>query len=70
VVLGRGRPGHGRIRGRPGCSYRILFTTIVAANVPGNISGLRITGRFTRVTYTNNSGGVALVEFGVYVRSS
>lgn len=53
-----------------GGAYRNLFQSIVAANVPGNISGLRITGRFVRVTYLNNSGVAALVEFGVYVRST
>ena len=53
-----------------GCAYRTLFQSVVGANVPGNISGLRITGRFTRVTYLNNSGVNALVEFGVYVRST
>jgi hypothetical protein len=52
-----------------GCAYRTLFTAVVAANVPGNISGLRITGRFVRLTYTNGAV-IALVELGVYVRSS
>lgn len=52
------------------CSYRAIATTAVPANVATNISGLRITGRFVRVTYTNTSGVAALVEFGVYVRSN
>jgi hypothetical protein len=52
------------------CAYHVLFTTIVGANVPGNISGLRITGRFVRVTYTNTSGIISASELGVYVRST
>jgi hypothetical protein len=52
------------------CSYRAIATTIVPATVATNISGLRVTGRFVRVTYTNTSGGAALVEFGVYLRSN
>jgi len=53
-----------------GCTYRILFQAIGAANVPGNISGLRVTGRFVRITYTNTAAVAALVEFGVWVRST
>ena len=52
------------------CAYRNLFIVVVAANVPVNISGLRITGRFVRITYTNTAAVAALVEHGVYVRSS
>jgi hypothetical protein len=55
-----------------GCTYRSIATSAVAAGVASNISGLRITGRFVRVTYTNTSGGgsVTNVEFGIYVRSA
>jgi hypothetical protein len=55
-----------------GCLYRSIATSAVAAGVASNISGLRITGRFVRVTYTNTSGGgsVTNVELGIYVRSS
>jgi hypothetical protein len=52
------------------CTYRMLFQVIAAANVPGNLSGLRITGRFVRITYTNTAAVAALVEFGTYVRST
>jgi hypothetical protein len=53
-----------------GTLYRSMFVAIVGANVPGNISGLRITGRFVRATYTNTDAAPALVELGIYVRSS
>lgn len=52
------------------CSYRQISNSVVPAGTAVNISGLRITGRFVRVTYTNTSGAAALVEFGVYVRSA
>jgi len=52
------------------CAYRTVNTTIVVANAFGNYSGTRVTGRFVRVTYTNNSGVAAQVEFGVYIRST
>ncbi len=54
------------------CSYRSIATSAVAAGVASNISGLRITGRFVRVTFTNTSGGGSgtNVEFGVYIRSN
>ncbi|HLB37478.1 MAG TPA: hypothetical protein VJL31_12980 [Gemmatimonadales bacterium] len=52
------------------CTYRVVNTTIVVANAFGNYSGTRITGRFVRVTFTNNSGVAAVVEFGVYIRST
>jgi len=52
------------------CSYRNVAPPVaVAASTWGNISGLRITGRFARVTFTNTSGGPVAVEFGVFVRS-
>jgi hypothetical protein len=55
-----------------GTVYHSIATSAVAAGVASNISGLRITGRFVRVTFTNNSGGGSgtNVEFGIYVRSS
>lgn len=52
------------------CGYRTFVNTIIAANTPHNISGLRITGRFVRVTYTNTQGAPTLTELGVYVRSA
>lgn len=53
------------------CSYRFAMPgTVVPANTLTNISGLRITGRFVRITFTNTSGGAALSEFGVYIRST
>lgn len=53
-----------------GGSYRELGTTAVPATILTNISGLRVTARFVRVRYTNTSAVAALVEFGVYVRST
>ena len=51
------------------CAYRNAFLTALTATVLVNASGLRITGRFVRVTYTNTAAVPALVEFGVYVGS-
>lgn len=51
------------------CSYRALPSIAVPISTEVNIAGLRITGRYVRVTYTNTSGGVATTEFGAYVRS-
>jgi hypothetical protein len=53
-----------------GCLYRSISNSVVPAGVATNISGLRITGRFARVTFTNTSGAASLVEFGAYVRSA
>jgi hypothetical protein len=55
-----------------GTVYHSIATSGVAAGIASNISGLRITGRFVRVTFTNTSGGGSgtNVEFGIYVRSS
>lgn len=55
-----------------GCLYRSIANSGVAAGVASNISGLRITGRFVRLTYTNTSGAGSgtNVELGIYVRSS
>lgn len=51
-------------------SYRALSTAGVPASQATNISGLRITARFCRLTFTNTSGGAAAVEFGAFVRST
>lgn len=53
-----------------GCSYRSIALTAVPAATATNISGLRVTGRFVRATYTNTSGGAANTEFGAYIRST
>lgn len=52
-----------------GAAYRAFSPIAVASATLINISGLRITARFVRVTFTNVTAG-ATVEFGVYVRSS
>jgi hypothetical protein len=53
------------------CSYRFAMPgTVVPANTLTNISALRVTGRFVRVTYTNTSVGAQVAEFGVYLRSN
>lgn len=44
--------------------------TAIPASTAANISGLRMTGRFTRVTLVNDAGVQIAVEFGVYVRSA
>lgn len=56
--------------GVAGGSYRQLSSTGVPASTLVNISGLRVTARFVRVTFTNTSGGNAAVEFGAYIRSN
>lgn len=52
------------------CSYRQVSNSIVPASTAVPLAGLRIAGRFVRVTYTNTGAVAALVEFGVYVRSA
>jgi hypothetical protein len=52
------------------CSFRSVAPTAVPAGTATNISGLRITGRLVRVTFTNTSGAPSAVELGVYVRSN
>jgi len=49
-------------------NYRTVAVTIVPQNVFTNISGLRVTGRFVRVTFTNVTAA-ALIEFGSYIRN-
>jgi hypothetical protein len=58
-----------------GCPYCLVtLGTAVPDQTFVNISGLRITGRFVRVTLLNNNAAGANhhidVDFGVYVRSS
>lgn len=52
------------------CAYRTVVTSVVPIGAFTNISGLRVTARFVRVTYTNTGGVNSLVEFGVYIRST
>lgn len=51
------------------CIYRAAPSVAVPANTMTNISGLRVTGRYVLVTFTNTSGGNSLTEFGAYLRS-
>jgi hypothetical protein len=51
------------------CAYRQISSIVIPASIPANVSGLRITGRFCRVTFTNTDAIAHLVEFGSYVRS-
>lgn len=53
-----------------GCLYRTVTSTVVPIGAFANISGLRITGGFVRITYTNTGGVPSLVEFGTYIRST
>jgi hypothetical protein len=54
-----------------GASYRTVAPdTVIPASTGINISGLRVTGRFVRITLLNGSGVGANVEFGVYMRSA
>lgn len=50
--------------------HQVTGATNIPASSFQNISGLRITGRFVRVTLSNASGAAAAVAFGVYVRSA
>jgi len=50
------------------CNYRTMAVTIVPQNVFTNISGLRVTSRFARVTFTNVTAA-ATIEFGSYIRN-
>lgn len=45
-------------------------STLVPASTFVNISGLRITGRYARVSLSNASGVLANIQLGVYVRST
>jgi hypothetical protein len=56
-----------------GCAYRVpVAPTSLLGNQTANISGLRITGRFVRVTVLNVAPAAAAInlELGVYVRSA
>lgn len=50
------------------CAYRTFSVTAVPQNTLANISGLRVTGRFVRITATNVTAA-ATIEFGVYIRN-
>jgi hypothetical protein len=56
--------------GVAGGSYHTLSQTAVPAATLVNISGLRVTARYVRITFTNTSGGAQLTEFGAYIRSN
>jgi len=53
-----------------GGTFRQVSNTVVPASTFENISGLRITSRYVRVTLVNASGIIANIELGVYVRST
>jgi hypothetical protein len=56
-----------------GCAYRQPVPPVfMLGNQFANISGLRITGRFVKVTLANVAAAAAPIylEFGVYVRSA
>jgi hypothetical protein len=50
------------------CNYIVVAQTVIAQNTLSNLSGLRVTGRFVRVTFTNVTAA-AVVEFGSYIRN-
>lgn len=50
--------------------HYIAPATAIPVQTLINISGLRITGRFVRLTLTNTGGAPNAVSFGVYVRSA
>lgn len=52
-----------------GAALRTLVNTGVPVSTLTNISGLRITARYCKVTFTNVTAG-ALIECGAWVRSS
>jgi hypothetical protein len=51
------------------CNYRSIANTAVPSGVATNISGLRVTGRFVRITFTNVSP-VVTIEVGYYIRNT
>jgi hypothetical protein len=53
-----------------GGTFRQLTSTLVGASTFENISGLRVTGRYARVQLVNNSGILANIELGAYLRST
>lgn len=53
------------------CAYHQPIPDVaIPATTFQNIAGLRITGRFVRVSLINTSGVASVVEFGIYVRSA
>lgn len=50
--------------------HAVTPATVVPASTLTNISGLRVTARYVRVTFTNTSGAAADTELGVYIRST
>lgn len=50
------------------CNYINIFDNAIPASVLTNASGLRVTGRFVRLIFRNNTAG-ARVEVGFYIRS-
>lgn len=50
------------------CNYRAMSNTVVVAGIATNISGLRVTARFVRFTFTNITAG-APIEVGFYIRN-
>ena len=55
------------VDGNP-CLYRAIANSAVPAGVATNISGLRVTGRFVRITFTNVTAA-ATIEAGYYIRN-
>jgi len=51
------------------CNYRAISSTVVGTGVAVNISGLRVTGRFVRLTFTNVTAG-STIEAGYYIRNT
>jgi hypothetical protein len=51
------------------CLYRSVSNTVVAASTGTNLSGLRVTGRFVRLTFTNVTAA-SVIEVGYYIRNT
>lgn len=51
------------------CSYRTMFTTLIGPGNATNASGLRVTGRFVRLTFAVAALG-SVVEVGYYIRNT
>lgn len=50
------------------CSYVNIFDNAIPSGIITNSSGLRVTGRFVRLVFRNNTAG-AVVQCGYYIRS-
>jgi len=50
-------------------SYRTMFATFIGPGVAANASGLRVTGRFVRLTFAVAALG-SVVEVGYYIRNT